>query len=174
MKKKKIRRDFWLLLMLMISLLMGCQKMPVQDNPVQDDTEIEVVEETEAFAEIQDNETLLVEDGTYTSKEEVAAYLHQYGKLPSNFITKKEAKALGWVSTERNLAEVAPGKCIGGDYFGNYEGLLPEADDRDYYECDINSIDGNRGAERIVYSNDGLIYYTPDHYDTFELLYGEE
>ncbi len=137
--------------------------------------EPEVIEDTEAGVEPeQESKILLDEAGSYTSKEDVAAYLHQYGKLPSNFITKKEAKSLGWVSTEGNLGEVAPGKSIGGDYFGNYEGLLPEDDDRDYYECDINTDGGHRGAERIVFSNDGLIYYTGDHYETFELLYGEE
>ena len=114
------------------------------------------------------------EDGTYTSKEEVAEYLHTYGHLPSNFIKKKAAQKLGWVSKEGNLWDVAPGMSIGGDYFGNYEGSLPEAEDRDYYECDIDFDGSYRGAKRIVYSNDGLIYYTEDHYETFELLYGEE
>ena len=89
-------------------------------------------------------------------------------------ITKKEARALGWDSSQGNLSEAAPCKSIGGDYFGNYEGRLPEADGREYHECDINSTGGYRGAERIVFSNDGLIYYTGDHYETFELLYGEE
>ena len=78
------------------------------------------------------------------------------------------------MSSEGNLGEVAPGMSIGGDYFGNYEGNLPEAKGRDYYECDIDSNGGYRGAKRIVFSNDGLIYYTEDHYETFELLYGEE
>ena len=116
----------------------------------------------------------LSEDGTYTSKEDVAEYLHTYGHLPSNFIKKKAAQKLGWVSSEGNLWDVAPGMSIGGDYFGNYEGNLPEAKDRDYYECDIDFDGSYRGAKRIVYSNDGLIYYTEDHYETFELLYGEE
>ena len=119
-------------------------------------------------------ESAIVESGTYTSKEEVAAYLYEYGHLPSNFITKKEAKKLGWVSNEGNLWEVAPGMSIGGDYFGNYEGNLPKAKGRDYYECDIDTNGSYRGAKRIVFSNDGLIYYTEDHYETFELLYGEE
>ncbi len=123
---------------------------------------------------IQQNEPSVREDGTYISKEEVAAYIHLYEKLPSNYITKKEAQKLGWVNTKGNLAEVAPGKSIGGDYFGNNEGNLPEADGRDYYECDINYVSGHRGSERIVFSDDGLIYYTADHYETFELLYGEE
>lgn len=119
-------------------------------------------------------ETALDEDGIYTSKEEVAAYLNTYGHLPDNFITKKEAQALGWDSKEGNLGEVAPGKSIGGDYFGNYEGRLPDADGREYHECDIDSTGSYRGAKRLVYSNDGLIYYTEDHYETFELMYGEE
>ncbi len=114
------------------------------------------------------------ETGEYTSKEEVAEYLYLFGHLPANFITKKEAKALGWVSKEGNLGDVAPGKSIGGDYFGNYEGNLPEKKGRSYYECDIDSDGGYRGSKRIVYSDDGLIYYTEDHYENFELLYGEE
>ena len=111
------------------------------------------------------------EKETYTSKDEVAAYIHEFGHLPSNFITKKKAKSLGWVSSEGNLGKVAPGKSIGGDHFGNYEGQLPEVKGRDYYECDIDSTGGYRGAKRIIYSDDGWIYYTEDHYETFELLY---
>ena len=118
-----------------------------------------------------DNGVSVDEDGTYTSKDEVAAYIHAYGHLPSNFITKKEAKALGWVSNQGNLGEVAPGKSIGGDYFGNYEGQLPEKKGRSYYECDIDSTGGYRGAKRIIFSSDGLIFYTEDHYNTFEQLY---
>lgn len=114
------------------------------------------------------------EDGTYTSKDEVAAYIHLYGHLPDNYITKNEAKALGWVNSEGNLGKVAPGKSIGGDHYGNYEGTLPEKSGRSYTECDIDTNGSYRGAKRIVFSNDGLIYYTEDHYETFELLYGEE
>ena len=121
-----------------------------------------------------ETEPSISEDGTYTTKEEVAEYINLYGHLPSNFITKKEAKNLGWVSSEGNLNEVAPGMSIGGDYFGNYEGLLPEADGRDYYECDIDFDGTYRNQKRIVFSNDGLVYYTEDHYESFELLYGEE
>lgn len=136
----------------------------------------ETLGETEADspeAEISE-ESEIREDGTYTSKEEVAEYIYLYGHLPDNFITKKEAKALGWVSSEGNLEEVAPGKSIGGDYFGNFEGNLPKKKGREYHECDIDSDGGYRGAKRLVFSNDGLIYYTEDHYNTFELLYGEE
>lgn len=112
-------------------------------------------------------------DGTYTKKDDVALYIHTYGCLPQNFITKKEAQALGWESG--SLEPYAPGKCIGGSYFGNYEGLLPEKKGRKYTECDIDTLGKkSRGAKRIVFSNDGLIYYTGDHYESFELLYGEE
>ena len=111
---------------------------------------------------------LIPEDGTYTTKEDVALYIHTYGKLPQNFITKKAAKKLGWQGG--SLEDYAPGKCIGGDYFGNYEGLLPE--DKEYHECDIGTLGkSKRGAKRIIYSDDGYIYYTGDHYESFELLY---
>lgn len=111
------------------------------------------------------------EDGHYTTKEEVALYLHTYGRLPENFITKKEAEAAGWVSREGNLWDVAPGMSIGGSRFGNYEGLLPDQKGRVWFECDIDFDGTYRGAKRIVFSNDGLIYYTEDHYKSFEKLY---
>lgn len=114
----------------------------------------------------------LPEDGSYTSKEDVALYIHLYGHLPPNFITKKEAEALGWKGG--SLEPYAPGKCIGGSRFGNYEELLPVKEGRSYTECDIDTLGADqRGAKRIVFSNDGLIYYTEDHYESFELLYGE-
>ena len=120
----------------------------------------------------QETETI-DEYGTYTSKEDVALYIHTYRKLPQNFITKNEARDLGWQGG--GLEDYAPGKCIGGDYFGNFEGLLPEKDGREYTECDIDTLGkSSRGAKRIVFSNDGLIYYTDDHYESFTLLYGKE
>lgn len=66
---------------------------------------------------------------------------------------------------------MAPGKSIGGSHFGNYEGMLPEKKGRKYYECDLEYEGGYRGAKRLIYSNDGLIFYTEDHYQTFEQLY---
>lgn len=118
--------------------------------------------------------TVISESQCYSSREEVAAYLHQYGQLPPNYLTKKQALALGWVASEGNLWEVAPGMSIGGDRFGNREGLLPQARGRSYFECDIDYEGGPRNGKRLVYSNDGLIYYTEDHYQSFQLLYGEE
>lgn len=141
------------------------------EEPAQASDQETAAEETE---EAPAAETPAIdEDGVYTSKDDVALYLHTYGHLPSNFITKKEAEKLGW--SGGSLEPYAPGKCIGGSHFGNYEGILPEKDGRSYTECDIDTLGADkRGAKRIVFSNDGLIYYTEDHYETFELLYGEE
>ena len=113
----------------------------------------------------------LAEDGRYYSKEDVCEYLITYGHLPSNFLTKDEAEDLGWVSNKGNLWDVTDRMCIGGDRFGNREGLLPDKKGRIWYECDVNYEGGYRTAERIVYSNDGLIYYTDDHYESFTQLY---
>ena len=106
------------------------------------------------------------EDGWYDSLEEVAVYLDTYGELPDNYLTKREAQALGWESRLGNLWDVADGCSLGGDRFGNYGGLLPE--DRRWTECDIDYDGGFRGAKRLVFSGDGLIYYTADHYNTFD------
>ena len=117
-------------------------------------------------------ETPIPEDGSYTTKEDVALYLLTYGHLPYNFVTKPEAEKAGW--NGGSLEYVMPGKCLGGDRFGNREGQLPKAKGRTWRECDINTLGKrSRGPERLVYSNDGLIYYTPDHYETFILVYGK-
>ena len=113
------------------------------------------------------------EHGIYSSKEDVALYIHTYNRLPDNYITKSEAQKLGWDGGE--LEKYAPGKCIGGGRFGNYEGILPKKSGRKYKECDIDTLGKkSRGSKRLVYSNDRLIYYTDDHYKTFSLIYGEE
>ena len=139
-------------------------------SQTESETEAETQPETEPETETK---ALLDENGSYDDKDNVALYIHLYGKLPTNYITKKEAQNLGWEGG--SVEKFAPGKCIGGSYFGNYEGNLPEKKGREYHECDIDTLGkSSRGAKRIVYSNDGLIYYTDDHYETFELLYGEE
>ena len=149
---------------------------PVQTDPVETEPaetlpiETEPVETEPVQTEPEETQALLDPDGWYYSAEDVALYLVTYGELPDNFITKNQARKLGWEGG--SLEPYAPGKCIGGDRFGNYEGLLPE--DRDYKECDIDTLGAkSRGAKRIVFSEDGLIYYTEDHYESFELLYGE-
>ncbi|MCH3968730.1 MAG: hypothetical protein LKE50_09025 [Atopobiaceae bacterium] len=113
----------------------------------------------------------VTEDGTYTSKDEVALYIHTYGHLPSNFVSKTKARAAGWVSSEGNLDEVLPGRSIGGSTYYDDDGDLPDADGRTWTECDIDYHGGYRGSEREIFSNDGLVFYTDDHYQTFEQLY---
>ena len=140
---------------------------PTEEVPVTQDPETSQAPET---ADPKGNTESLEENGSYDSKEDVALYLQIYGELPDNYITKDEARDLGW--NGGSLERYAPGMCIGGDRFGNYEGQLPKANGRVWTECDIDTLGENsRGAKRIVYSNDGLIYYTDDHYENFELLY---
>lgn len=109
-------------------------------------------------------------DQAYTDKDHVAAYIHIYRKLPPNYITKAEARSLGW-KDKGTLDQVAPGKSIGGDRFSNYEKILPDAPGRNWKECDIDYVRGNRNAKRICFSNDGLIYYASSHYQDFEKIY---
>ena len=144
---------------------------PEPSQEVTQDSEALEGEEDSADAEEPEPEAAAIDrDGVYTTKEDVALYLHTYGELPSNFMTKNEARDLGW--SGGGLDGYADGMCIGGDRFGNYEGILP---DGSYHECDIDTLHANsRGAKRLVYSDDGRIYYTEDHYESFTLLYGEE
>ena len=143
----------------------GCS-FPGNEKPTETASFQTVSTQTESGSDFTPNE-----DGSYTSMSEVAAYIHTYGQLPDNYITKNEAKKLGWNAQEGNLWEVAPGKSIGGDTFSNYEGLLPKASGRKYYECDIDYNGGARNAKRLVYSNDGLIFYTQDHYKSYTQVY---
>lgn len=161
--KKKISGILSVLLAILMLVFFG---IPDSEPVVPEQPQSQVVQQAvEAPAAID-------EDGSYTSKEDVAEYIAVYGRLPDNFITKNEARELGWEGG--GLEDFAPGKCIGGDKFGNYEGLLPKESGRKYTECDIDTLGADsRGAKRIVFSNDGLIYYTEDHYESFELLYGE-
>ncbi len=188
-KTGKIITLFMVICAMTLSMMTGCvkRKSPVRTNgttasvtettaPVTtkaSETTKETSEETaSASAEKTEQKAQIDENGTYDSAKEVALYIHTYNKLPPNYITKKEARSLGW--SGGSLEDYAPGKCIGGDYYGNYEGQLPEKKGRRYTECDIDTLGKtSRGAKRIVFSNDGLIYYTKDHYKTFTLMYGE-
>ena len=165
MKKKKLLGSVLAIALLLLASFFGLDMdIPEAADPVYPG---EYVQET-ADADIPQLDL----DGSYTSKEDVALYIHAFGCLPPNFITKNEARDLGWEGG--GLDDYAYGKCIGGDRFGNYEELLPDAPGRKWTECDIDTLHrDSRGAKRIVFSNDGLVYYTEDHYESFELLYGE-
>ena len=189
MHKRKWSAYLPALLMLCMTLFSGCaEEELVQQvgsavaqevvNQLAQQAQSDPYEESDAYYE-EDSYTegntayvdvyTIDEDGWYSAPDEVALYIHTYGELPDNFITKKEAQKLGWDNKKGNLWEVADGMSIGGDYFGNKEGLLPEEDT--YTECDVNYNGGYRGSERIVFSDDGDIYYTGDHYESFEQLY---
>ena len=185
-----------MIIVITVAMLPGCKKKAPEPTPLSESEEASIEEPSEE--QVQENvepdqelvtegdtdtngevitepeeAALIDEDGWYYSKDEVALYVYTYGHLPDNFMTKTEAKKLGW--TGGSLEKYAPGKVIGGDRFGNYEGNLPKKKGRTYTECDIDTYgQKSRGAKRIVFSNDGLIFYTDDHYETFELLYGEE
>lgn len=177
MKNRFRKTGIWFLAMVMVlAALTGCVGTGEPSGSQPD--EVRVTSTAAETSEAELNETQshmqadgLDEQGTYTSKDEVALYIHLFHHLPENYITKKDAQNLGWDSKGGNLWDVAPGKSIGGSGFGNYEGLLPEQKGRKYYECDIDYEGGYRGAKRLVYSNDGLIFYTEDHYKSFEQLY---
>ena len=94
-------------------------------------------------------------------------WLKYYKKLPDCYITKTDARKQGWISKKGNLAEVLPGKVIGGDSYYNDDGRLPVQAGRMWFEADIDYTGGYRGFGRILYSNDGLIFVTYDHYNTF-------
>ena len=103
-----------------------------------------------------------------TQKNIVIPYIKKHGELPDYYITKSEAKSLGWVPSKGNLCEVAPGKAIGGDIWTNRQKSLPTKSGRKYFEADLNYNCGNRNADRVVFSNDGLVFVTFDHYRSFE------
>lgn len=147
------------------------------DNKAQTESKIKAEEKSEkqdkpTIKEDKDsiyiNLVQVQKDESYYSLEEVASYLMTEGKLPKNFLTKKEAIKMGWVAKEGNLWEVTDKKAIGGDYFGNREGILPEKKGRKYFEADIDYHGGRRNAKRLIYTNDKKMYYTKDHYKTFK------
>ncbi|QDU74465.1 Ribonuclease precursor [Bremerella volcania] len=152
----------------------GGDKNPREDAPVAD-PQGEVVDITPSAAPSARSSETTSDIATWNrgilkGAEEVAIVEHliEHGTLPETFVTKNEARDLGWVASEGNLHDVAPGKSIGGDRFMNREKELPDAPGRQYFEADLNYKGGSRGAERLVYSSDGLIFVTRDHYRTFQ------
>ena len=163
---------FLCVLLTVFSLLSGCGTdnttyTPTDSGTVMTDpADIGVHDISDAA--LEKAKELVNSDGVYVTPAMVAAYIDTFNKLPQNYITKAEAQKLGWDSSKNQVSDVAPSKSIGGDRFGNYEGNLPKSN---YRECDINYTGGKRGAERIIYSSDGDVYYTNDHYNTFTKLF---
>ena len=140
-----------------------------QENAEQNTEDSQTADSGEEYSE----EDVVVYGESYSDVLSVSAYIYEWEELPPNYITKSEAEKLGWQSSKGNLWDVAYGMSIGGDRFGNREGLLPEGEE--YRECDIDYQGGYRGEQRIVYSIDDYdIYYTDDHYESFEQVYSYE
>ena len=159
MKKKKLLGSVLAIVLLLLGSFFGLDvDIPEAAEPAPPSS---AVYETQS-----DDIELLAPDGSFSTKDDVALYIHTYGCLPPNYITKSEARDLGWEGG--GLEDYAPGMCIGGDRFGNYEGLLPDKKGRKWTECDIDFEGEYRNGKRIVFSSDGLIYYTDDHYESFD------
>lgn len=121
----------------------------------------------------------VVESGTYTTRDSVAAYLCKFGNLPGNYVGKNEGKKLyeakGYTFSKWNFNPwTTLGVMIGGDKFDNfasdpdyYHENLPEGN---YHEADVEYSAKNRGTKRLVYQPDCIIYYTADHYETYTRL----
>ena len=167
---------------MLCGLFAGCAKNKPAENVTENTPTPEQTVQPESAAESEDTSSENIEetDGeviyygeSYSQPLEVAAYIYEWEELPPNYITKSEAEKLGWQSNKGNLWDVAYGSSIGGDRFGNREGLLPQGEE--YRECDVNYQGGYRGGERIVYSIDDYdIYYTDDHYESFSQMYSWE
>lgn len=173
MRKLMKRSTALILALLLLLTFSGCSILEMElleeGNAPQVENPAGAPEEMES--ESPEENPAIDEDGYYTSRDEVALYIHTYGRLPGNYIRKNDAMDLGWDASKGNLWDVTDEMSIGGDRFGNREGLLPDESGRQWYEADIDYEGGYRNALRIVFSNDGLIYYTDDHYASFEKLY---
>lgn len=154
----KVKKYFSYLLVLILLIFAGLRFGQNNNTDINNNKKIEIEE---------NNSKTITKDGSYYSLEDVCEYLVKYKRLPNNYLTKKEAKDLGRIPKEGNLWEVTDRGVIGGDYFGNFEGRLPEGD---YKEADVNYEGGKRNGERIIFDDDINIYYTKDHYESFERI----
>lgn len=164
----KLKRFAVLLLALLMALSLFACGIELPTDPIQPTAPVQTTQPTQAPAP-EEWTPPVQKDMPYYDPDSVVLYLHYYGQLPPNFITKDEARALGWEGG--SVEYYLDGAAIGGDRFGNREGLLPKAEGRTYTECDLytNGASG-RGAKRLVFSNDGLYFYTEDHYESFTEL----
>jgi ribonuclease len=165
-----------LLVLIAVRFIKACSHKkntyPVQPKQEQvADTIIEPAADTAARQNsipTQQKSILFKKDIDELTKEAVVVpYVKQFHRLPRCYITKKYARKRGWDPAKGNLCEVLPGRAIGGDRFTNREGRLPEKPRRKWYEADLNYNCAHRNADRLLFSNDGLVFVTKDHYKTF-------
>lgn len=164
MEKRNKLIALFVILLAAVLLLTACGANALETAKKRKNTAAPVITETPA-PEVTE------EPGPLDEAQRIADYIFEHGELPDNFLTKKEAQALGWQNGCRYVSDAAPGMSIGGDYFGNYEKQLPVVKGRKYYEADCFYQGGPRNEYRIIYSNDGHVWYTEDHYNTFTELF---
>ena len=153
-------------------LLSGCYQPPDEVNNGNPSGNTPALFDTMApTATVEVTPEVTVTPGPMDAAQELADYIFEHGELPENYIRKKDAEAQGWKTTYRYVGDIGPGITIGGDYFGNYEQKLPVVKGRKSYEADCYYEGGPRNEYRIIYSNDGHVWYTGDHYNTFTELF---
>jgi len=157
-------RNRWLVLLLAAVLLLGYFWCKHRSSDVPAPPDAPATRQTPPQTQ---NETPGTVDAL-TKETVVVPYVKKNGRLPAYYITKQEARQQGWIAAEGNLCEVLPGRAIGGDHFSNREKTLPAKSGRKWFEADINYHCGRRNADRLLFSNDGLVFVTKDHYKTFE------
>ncbi|MDR6487418.1 hypothetical protein J2799_001923 [Chryseobacterium vietnamense] len=162
----KIRSIFFICLGLLFGMsVMYVYRNFIEDKKGQSDS---VKKETVSYGSTSSdgNSSAQVSIDQLTEEKTVISYVKQNHKLPDYYITKNEARKLGWNPSKGNLCDVLPGKAIGGDHFGNRERRLPDGEK--YFEADINYHCGGRNADRIIYTQNGDVYLTKNHYKSFE------
>ena len=165
MKRKRIL-GLWLILLMLIMTACGSNQDAASGTTQGSEAKVQEQISVEDPREDTTNDDLPTYGNYYYDVADVVLYLEVYHELPPNYITKDKAKALGWEGG--SVEKYKEGAAIGGDYFSNRERKLPPADGRSYTECDIDTHGYNsRGSKRLVFSNDGLYFYTSDHYKSF-------
>ncbi|CAD7798289.1 Ribonuclease [Chryseobacterium aquaeductus] len=152
------------LLFACMGLLFGMSVMYVYNNFIAEKKEQPKIEKShqDSSKKIENNHSI----DELTAEKRVIDYVKINHQLPDFYLTKNEAKKQGWNPSQGNLCEILPGKAIGGDHFNNREGKLPKAGK--YFEADVNYNCGNRNADRIVFTKNGEVYLTKNHYKSFE------
>lgn len=162
-----------LISLLLVFSLFSCELIEPFSEPKESSPgQVSIIDEkSKAEGSEEEPETAVDENGSYYDLEHVVVYLSLYKKLPNNYIKKSEAQALGWQGG--SVEKYKPGAAIGGDYYGNYEKLLPVSKGVKYTECDLETNGSKpRGEKRLIYSSDWHFYYTEDHYESFrEVVY---
>lgn len=149
----KLVGAFILGLVAAIALLYFLDRTPKQQG------ENSVLNSSKNYESIQEIDEL-------TEESKVINYVKAHHELPDYYLTKAEARRKGWVASEGNLCKVLPGKAIGGDKFSNREKTLPKGNQ--YFEADVNYTCGRRNADRIVFTKQGEVWLTHDHYKAFQ------